>query len=81
MNCRRHGSKPTLALWMLIAVADVALLAAAANPVIVLVLLLAAVTVGAAFVAMRQLGRHADAKTQIAVRTARVTDAPFRRRA
>jgi hypothetical protein len=29
MNCRRHGSKPTLALWMLVAVADVALLAAA----------------------------------------------------
>lgn len=28
---RRHGSRPTLALWMLVAIADVALLLAAAG--------------------------------------------------
>jgi len=33
MNCRRHGSKPTLALWILVA----ALLVAATGPVTTLV--------------------------------------------
>jgi cytochrome c-type biogenesis protein CcmH/NrfF len=28
MHCRRHGSKPTLALWMLVAVGDVVALVA-----------------------------------------------------
>jgi hypothetical protein len=42
---RRHGSKPTLALWMLVAVADVAVLAAAAGPLVVLVTLAGLVTV------------------------------------
>jgi hypothetical protein len=39
MKSRRHGSKPTLALWMLVAVADVAVLAAAAGPLLTLVTL------------------------------------------
>jgi hypothetical protein len=34
MRSRRHGGKPTLALWLLIALLDVALLAAAAGPVL-----------------------------------------------
>jgi membrane protein implicated in regulation of membrane protease activity len=80
MNCRRHGSKPTIALWMLIAAADVALLAAAAGPVLVLVLTLAALTVAGAFVATRMLGR-AGAETQVAVRPARVTNDRYRGRA
>ncbi|GAA2506082.1 hypothetical protein [Winogradskya humida] len=36
---RRHGTKPALALWMLVAIADVALLAAAAGPVLFLLTL------------------------------------------
>jgi hypothetical protein len=38
MICRPHGRKPTLALWMLVALADVALLAAAAGPRTVLLI-------------------------------------------
>jgi hypothetical protein len=45
MKSRRHGSKPTLALWMLVAVADVAVFAAAAGPVLVLVTLASLATV------------------------------------
>ena len=49
MNCRRHGGKPTFALWMLVALVDVAILAAAAGPVftttLIAVLMVAAVTV------------------------------------
>lgn len=78
MNCRRHGSKPTIALWMLIAAADVALLAAAAGPVLVLVVALVALTVGGAFVATRMLGRAADAEAQVAVRPARVSHDRYR---
>ncbi len=81
MNCRRHGSKPTIALWMLIAAADVALLAATAGPLLVLLLTLAALTVAGAFVAVRMLSRAADTETRVAVRHARVTDDRYRRRA
>ena len=80
MNCRRHGSKPTIALWMLIAAADVALLAAAAGPLLLLIITLTALTVVGAFVAVRMLGR-ADAEARVAVRPARVRDDRFRGRA
>lgn len=33
---RRHGSKPTFALWMLVAIADVVLLVATAGALVVL---------------------------------------------
>ena len=36
MHCRRHGRKPTLALWMLVAIADLAILTTAAGAEIVL---------------------------------------------
>ena len=81
MNCRRHGSKPTIALWMLIAAADVALLAATAGPVLVLLITLTALLVGGVYLAGRMLSRAADADAQVAVRPTRVTDDPYRRRA
>jgi hypothetical protein len=58
MNCRRHGSKPTLALWMLVAVADVALLAAAAGLVVVLLVVAALATAVGAVLAVRLSHRH-----------------------
>ncbi|GAA4931092.1 hypothetical protein [Actinoplanes utahensis] len=39
MNCRRHGSKPTIALWMLVAVADVAIIMASTGLLAVLLVL------------------------------------------
>ncbi|WP_229075697.1 hypothetical protein [Actinoplanes sp. DH11] len=52
MNSRRYGSKPTLALWMLVTVADVALLIAATGLLtVVLVLAVLAVVAGGVVVA------------------------------
>lgn len=61
MTCRRHGSKPTLALWMLVAVADIALIAATAGLVAMLLFAVALVTVAAAVIAVRQVARQASA--------------------
>ena len=58
MNCRRHGSKPTLALWMLVAVADVALILATAGLLTMLFLAAAVVTLGAVALGVRQLIRQ-----------------------
>jgi uncharacterized protein (DUF58 family) len=54
MSCRPHGRKSTLALWVLVALADVAILAAAAG-VLVMVALLLAVVVGAVFLTRRDV--------------------------
>jgi hypothetical protein len=40
MNCRRHGSKPAIGLWMLVAIADLAVLVAATG-VLTMVLVVA----------------------------------------
>jgi Flp pilus assembly protein TadB len=48
MNCRRHGSKPTIALWMLVALADVAILAAAGGLLTVLLTVAGLVILAAA---------------------------------
>lgn len=67
MKSRPHGGKPTLALWMLVAVADLAILAAAAGPMLT-VTIMAIVT--AAIVGMRGLWvtQHRSAPRAEAVR-------------
>jgi hypothetical protein len=56
---RRHGSRPTIALWMLVAIADVALVVAAAGTLAVLLAVAAAVIVVGAFAGSRTLQRRA----------------------
>ena len=68
MNRRRHGTKPTLALWMLVALADVALVAAAVGPLIMLLCLAALVTVAGSVLGLRMLSRRTDTNTEVAVR-------------
>jgi hypothetical protein len=58
MYRRRHGSKPTLALWMLVAVADVALFAATAGLHTVLLVVAGLVTAAGAVLAVRLSHRH-----------------------
>lgn len=58
MNCRRHGSKPTLALWMLVAVADVVLIVATAGVLTLMLVAGGLVTVGMAAWAIRQFLRQ-----------------------
>jgi hypothetical protein len=60
MNCRRHGSKPTLALWMLVAVADIAILAATAGALVLALSVVGLLAVAAVVAAGRVLpGRGA----------------------
>jgi hypothetical protein len=56
---KKHGSMPTLALWMLVAVADVALLAAAAGPLVTWTVIGGLVIVGGAFAGLRLISRRA----------------------
>jgi hypothetical protein len=58
MSRRRHGSKPAFALWMLVAVADVALLAASAGLVLLLLLIAAVVTAAGAVLTVRLSHRY-----------------------
>ncbi|AGL20993.1 hypothetical protein [Actinoplanes sp. N902-109] len=67
---RRHGSRPTLALWMLVAIADVALLAAAAGTTMVLVTVAGAALLGTATAATMLVQRRPANEAQ-----------PLRRRA
>jgi len=71
MNCRRHGSKPTVALWMLIAVADLAMLVAAAGAVTMLLILAGLIALAGGVVAVRAfLPRSVDAREAVARRRA-----------
>ncbi|MFG1603012.1 hypothetical protein [Actinoplanes sp. NPDC049265] len=59
---RKHGRMPTLALWMLVAVADVALLAAAASPLVTILVIAGLVIVAGAFAGKWVLNRPQPAK-------------------
>lgn len=56
---RRHGSRPTIALWMLVAIADVALVVAAAGALAVMLAVAAAVIVAGAVAGVLMLQRRA----------------------
>lgn len=66
MTCRRHGSKPTLALWMVVAVADVALVLATAGLTTMLVLAAVLVTLAAVAYGFRHVARQHPAATDSA---------------
>lgn len=68
MNCRRHGSKPTIALWMLVAVADVALIVAAAGLLTVLLVLAGVTVVAGGVLVARSLGRPEPEPAKVVVR-------------
>ena len=77
MMCRRCGSKPTVALWMLVAVADVVLIAATAGLLTTLLVLGGLVTVTAVVLGVRMLTRRDTAAAAQQLSTA----VPARRRA
>lgn len=71
MSSRRHGSKPKLALWMLVAIADVAILAVAAGPLALMLTFIGVLVVVAAIVAVRVWpGRDAPKPEAVARRRA-----------
>jgi hypothetical protein len=69
MNCRRHGGKPTIALWMLVAVADVAIIMASTGLLVALLLLtsLAVIAAGGVYAA-RALGAREPQPAKAVVR-------------
>jgi hypothetical protein len=73
MNCRRHGSKPTLALWMLVAAADVAIFTAAAGLLTMLLIGAGLATLTAGVMGFRLLHRR-DAVASLVLLSER--DAP-----
>ncbi|GIE99100.1 hypothetical protein [Paractinoplanes rishiriensis] len=79
MNCRRHGKKPTIALWMLVAIADVAILVAAAGVVTMLLILAGLLVLGGGVVAARMLMN--SQRTPVPVRQRSAEAAVVRRRA
>jgi len=68
---RRHGSRPTIALWMLVAIADVALVVATAGALVVTLAVLSALILAGAVAGARLLQR----------RTVPQQESVFRRRA
>ncbi|WP_030441264.1 hypothetical protein [Actinoplanes subtropicus] len=71
MKYRRHGSKPTVALWTLIAVADLGLLVGAIGAATMLLILVGLVALVGGVVAARAfLLRSVDAREAVARRRA-----------
>jgi len=68
MNCRRHGSKPTIALWMLVAIADFAILTAATGPLMMILIVAGLVVLGGGVVAARAFLRRSAHATKPVVR-------------
>ena len=68
MNGRRHGSKPTIALWMLIAIADLALLVAAIGAVTVLLIVAGLFALAGGVLAARALPRRSVGASKTVVR-------------
>ena len=56
---RRHGSRPTIALWMLVAIADVALVVATAGALVVMMVLAGAMIVAGAIAGGLMIQRRA----------------------
>ena len=66
MHHRRHAGKHTLALWMLVAVADLGLLAAAAGPLLLVLTIAAVAAVVGAVVVTRQHRNAVPAPRRVA---------------
>jgi uncharacterized membrane protein len=65
---RRPGSKPTIALWMLVALADIAILVAAVGVVTFALAAAGAMIVAGACMGAGQLQRRAQTETAPALR-------------
>ena len=60
MNRRRHGRKPTLALWMLVAIADLVILTAATGVLVMLSIVAVLAVVAGGVLAARMLSRRPE---------------------
>jgi len=67
--CRRHGSRPTIALWMIVAIADVALVVATASALVVMMVLAGAMIVAGAIAGRLMLQRRAVPQQESVLRS------------
>jgi hypothetical protein len=82
MNCRPHGRKTTIGFWMLVAIADAAMLVAAGGRAAMLLVLAGIVLVVGTVVAVRRLPRtRALATRMITQRGGMTTEVVARRHA
>jgi hypothetical protein len=83
MSCRPYGSKSTIAFWMIVAIADAAMLVAAAGPAVMLLVVAGLALLAGAVVAVRRLTRdRVPAPFRLtAQRSVSTTQAVGRRRA
>lgn len=70
MHCRPHGRKPTIALWMLVAVADLVILVAAAGVLVMSLVFVGLVAVVGGVLLERRLTRRAQPATKVVRRRA-----------
>jgi hypothetical protein len=68
MISRRHGRKPTIALWMLVAVADLVILATAAGVLVTLLILATLAVLAGGVVAARMFSGPAEVPAEAVVR-------------
>lgn len=61
MHGRRNGRKPTLALWMLVALADLAILTTAAGAFLMLTVLTTLAVLAGGVVVARRIARRSEA--------------------
>jgi len=68
MNCRQHGRKSSLAFWMLVAVADVAILVATTSVVTMLLIAAGLVALAGGVIAARPLMQRGPEPTRVVLR-------------
>jgi hypothetical protein len=72
MSCRRHGSKTTIAFWMLVAIADAAMLVAASGTAVIIFVLAALALLAGGVASARVLTRRSVPVTRTVVRRSRL---------
>jgi len=70
MHCRPHGRKPTIALWMLVAAADLVILVAATGVLVMSLIFVGLGAVAGGVLLERRLTRRAQVATKVVRRRA-----------
>ena len=68
MNRRKQGSKPAIGLWMLVAIADLAILTAATGALVMVSILAFVAVLAGGVVAARMFARPSNATAEAVVR-------------
>lgn len=70
MNCRRYGSKPTMALWVLVAIADLVFLTAAVGALVMVTIVALLAVLAGGVIAARTLAKRSATPEPVSRRRA-----------